>query len=147
MNFYRTELKKIMEGSTVLTDQKYIGQTCYGTICGNLRARVEFMKSSRNDDYVGIKVSIIDRQEGMIDSVSLRFLDVWGKQRTNDPNFKGGIVPCIHNDSVTGDWSVFRPADADYHKIAGEVEDYLSLFQNMAVEQIGQKSGMQHADR
>lgn len=32
MNFFESELKKIMGDSAILKDQKYVGRMCYGTI-------------------------------------------------------------------------------------------------------------------
>ena len=43
MNFFESELKKIMGNSNILKDQKYVGRMCYGTISEDLRARVEFV--------------------------------------------------------------------------------------------------------
>ena len=43
MNFFESELKKIIGNSAILKDQKYVGRMCYGTIGGDLRARVEFV--------------------------------------------------------------------------------------------------------
>ena len=41
MNFFESELKKIMGDSAILKDQKYVGRMCYGTIGGDLRTRLE----------------------------------------------------------------------------------------------------------
>ena len=90
MNFFESELKKIMRNSAILKDQKYVGRMCYGTIGGDLRARVEFVTLGVSDHYAGIKASIINRKEGVVDSVLLRFTDIWGKQKVSNPNFKGG---------------------------------------------------------
>ena len=78
MNFFESELKKIMRNSAILKDQKYVGRMCYGTIGGDLRARVEFVTLGVSDHYAGIKASIINRKEGVVDSVLLRFTDIWG---------------------------------------------------------------------
>ena len=88
MNFFESELKKIMRNSAILKDQKYVGRMCYGTIGGDLRARVEFVTLGVSDHYAGIKASIINRKEGVVDSVLLRFTDIWGKQKVSNPNFK-----------------------------------------------------------
>ena len=43
MNFFEQELRKIMVGSGILKDQKYVGRLCYGTIGEGIRARVEIV--------------------------------------------------------------------------------------------------------
>ena len=55
MNFFEEELKKMMGGSAILKDQKYVGRMCYGTISQDLRARVEFVTLGTCDHYAGIK--------------------------------------------------------------------------------------------
>ena len=89
MNFFESELRKIMGNSSVLKDQKYVGRICYGTISKDLRARVEFVTLGICDHYAGLKISIINRKEGVVDSMLLRFTDVLGKQKTNNPDFTG----------------------------------------------------------
>ncbi len=58
MNFFESELKKIMENSGILKDQKYVGCICYGTISEDLRARVEFVTLGVSNHYTGLKTSI-----------------------------------------------------------------------------------------
>lgn len=143
MNFFESELKKIMESSSILKDQRYVGRICYGTISEDLRARVEFVTLGTSDRYAGIKTSIINRKEGVVDSMLLRFADIWGKPKVNHPNFKEGVNPHIWTDNGKSDWYVFRPGAADYQKIANGVENYLSVFQEMAMTPARQDSAMQ----
>lgn len=56
-----------MENSGILKDQKYVGRICYGTISEDLRARVEFVTLGVSDHYAGLKTSIINRKEGVVD--------------------------------------------------------------------------------
>ena len=73
MNFFESELKKIMDNSSILKDQKYVGRICYGTINDNLRARVEFVTLGVSDHYAGLKTSIINRKEGVVDSIPVSY--------------------------------------------------------------------------
>ncbi len=45
MNFFEQELRKIVAGSGILKDQKYVGRLCYGTIGEVIRARVEIVRT------------------------------------------------------------------------------------------------------
>lgn len=143
MNFFESELKKIMRNSAILKDQKYVGRMCYGTIGGDLRARVEFVTLGVSDHYAGIKASIINRKEGVVDSVLLRFTDIWGKQKVSNPNFKEVMNPHIWTNSGKSEWYVFHPGQAEYRKAADTVGNYLSIFQNMAMTQESQDCTMQ----
>ena len=135
MNFFESELKKIMGNSNILKDQKYVGRMCYGTISEDLRARIEFVTLGVHDHYAGLKTSIINRKEGVVDSMLLRFTDIWGKPKVSNPNFREGVNPHIWTDNGKSDWYVFHPTNADYQKLAAGVENYLSVFQDMAMVQ------------
>ena len=106
MNFFESELKKIMGNSNILKDQKYVGRMCYGTISEDLRARIEFVTLGVHDHYAGLKTSIINRKEGVVDSMLLRFTDIWGKPKVSNPNFREGVNPHIWTDNGKSDWYV-----------------------------------------
>ena len=98
MTFFEEELKRIMAESAILKDQRYVGRICYGTIGEDLRARIEFVTLGISNQYAGLKASIFNRKEGVVDSVLLRFMDVWGKQKVGNPNFREGVEPHIWAD-------------------------------------------------
>ena len=143
MNFFESELKKIMGDSAILKDQKYVGRMCYGTIGGDLRARVEFVTLGVSNHYAGIKASVINRKEGVVDSILLRFSDIWGKPKVSNPNFKEGVNPQIWTDNGKSDWYVFYPGAAEYRKAADTLENYLSIFQDVSMTQESQNCTMQ----
>ena len=58
-----------------------MGRACFGTVGKDIRARIEFVTTGTADQYEGIKTSIINRKEGVVDSMLLRFSDIWGKGR------------------------------------------------------------------
>ena len=143
MNFFEQELNKIMAESAILKEQKYVGRSCYGAIGEDLRARIEFVTLGTCDHYAGLKTTIFNRKEGMIDSMVLRFTDIWGKPKVNNPNFRDGINPHIWTNGGKSEWYVFQPVSRVYQKIACRVEKYLSVFQDMDMVPAKQENGMQ----
>ena len=141
MNFFEAELKKILGGSTILKDQKYLGRNCYGIIGEDLRARVEIVTQRTRDQYEAVKVSVIKRTEGVIDSIVIPFTDVWGYPKT--PNFMEGKAPYIWSYDQSSSWYAFKPQSADYRKLAQSIEKYLSVFQYMDMTPSSQEGIMQ----
>ena len=141
MNFFEEELKKILAGSVTLKDQKYLGHNCYGTIGEELRARVEIVTQRTRDQYEAVKVSVINRTEGVVDSIVIPFTDVWGYPKT--PNFMEGKAPYIWSYDKSSCWYAFKPQSADYKKLALSIEKYLSVFQDMDMVPARQDSVMQ----
>lgn len=143
MNFFEQEMKKIMGKSSVLKDQKYTGRKCYGTIDGDLRGCVEFVTLGISNHYEGIRASVINRREGQVDSVVLRFSDLLGKKKVNNPNFSEGIVPYIWEDRTAPAWYVYHPSPKDYESMGEALDNYLSIFQEQAmVQEAGMRQGM-----
>lgn len=140
MNFFENELKKVMAESAILKNQKYVGRACFGIVSEELRARVEFVTTGTASQYEGIKTSIINRKEGAVDSMLLRFSDIWGKRKVGNPNFKDGIIPCIWVDDGKSDWYVYHPTKGDYRQLSAGIEQYLSVFQDMEMTQ-GEQDG------
>ena len=143
MNFFEEELKKMMGGSAIFKDQKYVGRMCYGTISQDLRARVEFVTLGTCDHYAGIKATNINRKEGVVDSMTQRFKDIWGKPKVSNPNFRDGVSPHIWTYDGKSDWYVFYPKAADYKKLAQSIENYLSVFQDLDMVPTRQDSVIQ----
>lgn len=140
MNFFENELKKVMAESAILKNQKYVGRACFGIVSEELCVRVEFVTTGTASQYEGIKTSIINRKEGVVDSMLLRFSDIWGKRKVGNPNFKDGIIPYIWVDDGKSDWYVYHPTKGDYRQLSAGIEQYLSVFQDMEMTQ-GEQDG------
>ena len=139
MQFFESELQKIMGKSNLLTHQTYTGRTCYGWLSEELRAKIQFVTLGISNQYGGIKTTIINRKEGVVDTMLLRFSDIWGRQSVKNPNFKEGIMPSIWTDGGESEWYVFKPEGSHYQRLRGQVEEYLSLFQDMSMEPVQEK--------
>ena len=104
---------------------------------------MEFVTLGVSNHYAGIKASVINRKEGVVDSILLRFSDIWGKPKVSNPNFKEGVNPHIWTDNGKSDWYVFYPVAAEYRKAADTLENYLSIFQDVSMTQESQNCTMQ----
>lgn len=89
---------------------------------------MEFVSPKYANQYSAIKVTIFNKKEGPIDSVLLRFSDVLGIKKVENLNFKDGLVPYIWVNGGKAEWYVYKPKEADYKLLAGEVGSYMALF-------------------
>lgn len=76
-----------------------------------------------------MKVTLLNRKEGPIDSLLLRFSEVLGRKQTTNPNFREGISPHIWKNGNDFAWYVYQPTAADYKTLADAVGSYTSMFQ------------------
>ena len=68
MTTFENELRKLFDHDAVFTDTRFVGRTCYGKISGSICLRAEFITLGYADKYEALKISLINRTEGVIDS-------------------------------------------------------------------------------
>ncbi len=66
-----------MSGSSILKDWKFVRCLHYGTIGEDIRASVVIVTTGMSNNYDGIKTSIINWKEGVVDSMLIRLSDAW----------------------------------------------------------------------
>ena len=140
MTFFEQELKKLFGKSEVLQNPKIVGNACYGRLTDQIRVKIQFKTGMISNQYDRLKVTLLNRNERVIDSMILKFQDVWGMKRTANPNFREGVSPHIWADGRDVDWYVYHPGKADYAELSEVVNTYLEVFREPREEmQMGQK--------
>lgn len=134
-DFFEQELQKIFGKDMGLSDVRIVGNACYGRLTGDIRMKAVFATGMVADRYEMLKVTLINRREGPIDSVALRFADLWGRKKVNNPNFRDGVYPYMWKYSGKTEWYAYQPDADDYRQIAGAVRDYMDVFREPVQEQ------------
>lgn len=129
MSFFTNELKKIFSDDALVSEPAFVGQTCYGYLGQDLRVRAEFVAPRIVDHYDALKISILNRTNGVVDTISLKLRDVWGtKAVPNNPNFRDGVNPHIWVYNGKADWYAYHPTSTDYKVLRNTVKTYLDMF-------------------
>ncbi|GFH94015.1 hypothetical protein IMSAGC003_00545 [Lachnospiraceae bacterium] len=140
MTFFEQELQKLFGKGTGLSDVRIVGNACYGRLSEDVRVKIHFTNTFSSDNYDALKVVLINRREGPVDSMVLHFSDLWGSRKVNNPNFRDGVCPHIWKDGRDVKWYAYKPTEADYRQLSGAVRDYLDVFREPALgQQMGQK--------
>lgn len=140
MTFFEQELKRIFEEDMGLSDIRIVGNTCYGRLSGDIRMKAYFDTYGVANRYEVLKITMVNRHEGPIDSLALRFFDLWGRKRAGNPRLYAGIYPYMCNDGNGMEWFVYKPTESDYRQLSRAVSDYLDVFREPVQEQtIGHK--------
>lgn len=145
MNYFEQELRRLFENDAAISDKRFVGRAFFGKLTDNLRVRVEFVTLGTADKYEAIKANIINRNDGPVDALTLRFSDLPGKKMVSNPNFRDGIAPYIWKYGDKIEWYVYKPTKADYDQISESLNDYFNVFREptQEMEQSGQsKSGL-----
>lgn len=129
VTFFEKEMRKLLGQGLTIQDPIFVGRTCYGKLDEDIRVRMEFATEGTADQYCALKVTLLNRKEGPIDSMFLRFSDVLGKKQTANPNFREGIFPHIWKNGNDFAWYVYQPTAADYKSLADAAGSYTAMFQ------------------
>lgn len=124
MNFFEQEMRKLFGESPVIQEAKFSGKTLIGKVDDELRVKLQFITTGYADHYDSVRMRIINRTEGEVDSQIFKFTDIIGK-----PN-SGSRSVYIWDDRGTADWYGYHPTAIDYDKISETINDYISMYQD-----------------
>ena len=85
MTVYEQELRELFEHSNLVDRPQFSGRVCVGDLGKDLRVRAEFLSTHISSQYDAIRLTVLNRTEGVVDRTLLRFQDVWGKKQV--PSF------------------------------------------------------------
>ena len=125
---FEKELRKLFADNPLLTDTKFVGRNCYGRLTDTINMKAQFITGSISNQYTALKITLLNRSEGQIDSTVLRLQDLWGMKEVSNPNFKAGVSPHLWMDGDKLRWYVYQPTPADFEVLSEEVESYLEVF-------------------
>lgn len=131
MSFFTDELMKCTEG---FENRKCIGNAVYIPLGKNNRLKLFFTTLGYADHYEAISISTVDKNDGVIDKTTIKFADIWGKKRVNNPNFRDGINPYIWKDGNQAMWYVYKPTPRDIELLSKQISDYAELFMEQGYE-------------
>lgn len=137
---FQKELNKIFGNDSVFDNTRFVGRACYGSLGTDLNASAQFVSLNISSHYDALKINIINRTEGNVDSVTIRLRELWGNKHTNNPNFREGISPHLWLSDNKLEWYVYTPTKTDFEELRDAVIEYTELFRDQTMEQ---QSGMQ----
>lgn len=144
MTKFEQELRKLFDHDKLFSNTRFFGNLCYGRLTDQIRVKINFETGIMAGRYDRLRITLINRNEGPIDSAILHFKDIWGMKETSNPNFPGGISPYLWDSYGKVDWYVYSPTKTDYKKLFESARDYLEVFQepeHQQQQQIGQQMG------
>ncbi len=134
-NFFEQELKKLFGDGKIIDNPTCSGRACFGTLGKDLRVRAQFISTHISGEYDALKLTVLNRTDGPVDSQVLKLKDLLGKKPVpGNPNFPKGVAPRIWDDYGTFEWYAYRPTAADYDTIRQAAEQYLGVFRDRQQE-------------
>ncbi len=136
-NFFEQELRKLFGDGVLIQSPTFAGRTCLGRLDNELRVRAEFATTGMADHYSALRLTVMNRTEGVVDRNILRFKDILGmKEVPGNPNFRSGVSPHIWDDHGTAEWYAYHPSGADYQAMRRAAGQYLDAFRERTPDRV-----------
>ena len=141
-NFFERELGRVFGDGQVIRDPTYSGRACLGTLGKDLRVRAQFITTGYADHYDALKITVLNRTDGPVDTLVLKLKDLLGKKPVpGNPYFPNGVAPHIWLDQGKPEWYAFQPTAADYDTIRQAAKQYLDVFRDRQQERVQDQDG------
>ena len=113
----------------------FAGRACLGTLDKDLRVRAQFVTTGYADHYDALKLTVLNRTDRPVDTLLLRFRDIWGRKPVpGNPNFPSGVSPHIWTCDGKTEWYAWSPIQADREQLLQQVRQYLEPFRERTPE-------------
>ena len=89
ITFYEQELRKIV--GSCYPDATYVDRACYVRLGEMNRAKIQFVTGMIGSQYNALQITILNRSEGQVDTLRLRFSDLLGLKMTANQYFRNGV--------------------------------------------------------
>ena len=141
-NFFERELGRVFGDGQVIRDPTYSGRSCFGTLGKDLRVRARFITTGYADHYDSLKITVLNRTDGPVDTLVLKLKDLLGKKSVpGNPNFREGVSPHIWDNYGKQEWYAYHPTAADYEVIRQAAKQYLDVFRDRQQERVQDQDG------
>ena len=137
MNFFESELRKLAAACDKIINPVFAGRACFCDLGDGNRAKLEFAIIGTHQKYEALNVKIVNRLDGNIDNLTIRFEDLWGRQQTNN---RITVVPHIWTYNEKSEWYAWTPTEKYITQLAAEVGTYLAVFKSRDIVQEKAKS-------
>lgn len=129
MNFFEKEMRQMFGDTDIIAEPKFIGKTMLGKLDDELRVKLQFISTNTPKHYDALRVSIINRTDGVVDTETIKFGDTIGLRKDNSGNT---IHPYIWENNNQGMWytSVTLSEKA---QIADSILDYVGMYQEQTM--------------
>jgi len=120
MNFFEQQLRNIFGNE--FEDTKYIGHACYISFPDGNKVKAQFVTGSVSNQYEALKLTTINRNEGTVDQLMLRFRDYFNRSSQN------GNIPHIWDDYGKVQW-YGTPLGSELASLSDAACEYIHMFE------------------
>ena len=124
MNFYEQQFRRMFDEECPMSEIVYVGRTMIGKLGDDLIAKISFETDGKANNYPALKLSIINREDGEVDSQMFRFGDILSRRSLSDSTID------VHAWEYRGraEWFGYTPLGQELESIGDTVSEYMALY-------------------
>lgn len=125
MNKFEKEMRSFFKKDTLIENKVYFGKVMLGKINNDTNVKIYFNSIGVADEYYGFSIEIINKVNGVVDSVYIKFGDILGIVDI-------GTCKIFHH--ITDDrygkisWYSAVPTEKEIDKVMTVISNYISLY-------------------
>ncbi len=128
MNFYEKEMRSLFEHTDIIQDPKFCGKMMLGKLDDDLRVKLEFISTFISGQYNALRLTLINRTDGVVDKGVFKFSDILGQYQGRGPS-----PVDYHMWEYNNQPKWYTPITASQKAaIADRVLEYAEMFQNQS---------------
>lgn len=121
---FATELRNICTRTNELLDLTIMDTICYGKLPGDRHiVKIEFHDDAVRNEYNSIKITVMHKNHGLIDSALINIPRVLNISEENGHFY---MERCSRNGKIF--WNTRSLTETEYDKLAEMIDSYLRLF-------------------
>ncbi len=128
MNFHEKEMRSLFEHTDIIQDPKFCGKMMLGKLDDDLRVKLELIDTYISGQYNALRLTLINRTEGVVDKGVFKFSDILGKYQG-----RGSSPIDYHMWEYNNKPEWYTPITASQKAaIADRVLEYMEMFQDQS---------------
>ena len=128
MTFFENELRKILIPQ--YPETTFVGRAAYVRLSDANRAKIQFVSTNIASHYDALRLTILNREEGDVDNLLLRFSDLLDKKMVSNPNIRDGVDPHAWTYNRKTEWYAYHPNSHDYRNWQMKLISIWKYFRN-----------------
>lgn len=125
MNFYEQEMRMMFGSKKNIKEAKFCGKVMLAKLNDELRVKLQFVEMGYANHYSAIRMTIINRKDGELDTITFRFEDIIGLKAMRSGDKVEPYMWTYNNES----WWYTPVMDAEKKKIADTINGFISMYQ------------------
>lgn len=124
MTFFEKELRRFFENNTLIEDKVFVGKVLTGKLNSTTNIKIYWDTLGVADTYPGFNVKIINKSNGVVDAIYVKFSDIIGRVNLGDRK----QTYYVWISSGEAEWYSPSPKAAQVKKITDVISDYIKLY-------------------